>query len=100
MPRRKPLCAWCGGSLKQGETDSGVLTLGYEQINGNPEVGWHMKTNKDSMSCFSKDKQGQFLLSEWKEGNRKLDVNEIIEALEIIENRGKGRLVANKGWQD
>jgi hypothetical protein len=54
---------------------------------GNPEVGWHWSTSGD---CSEVDA----IRAAFPAKNRR----ELVRQLRIIEARGPGRLVANKGW--
>jgi len=95
MPRKLPLCAWCGKSLRTGETDRGRLTLIYGGKPGKPHLGWHASGKKGDIPCFVLDELGKKLLR----NGRIDDVPpwEVNRLLAEIERRGRGRVLKTKG---
>ena len=83
MPRKLPNGAYCGEPLK----DTDHMLRQFSDITGKPEVGWHAREAGD---CFDEDPIRPRLAAASKTA--------LIMHLRQIENRGEGRLVANKGW--
>ena len=83
MARRLPNCAYCGEPLK----DVDHMLRQFSDITGKPEIGWHAREAGD---CFDEDPIRPLLAAASKTA--------LIIQLRQIENRGEGRLVANKGW--
>lgn len=95
MPRKLPLCAWCGKPL--GDT---CIRLTFEDFPGRPEVGWHMpdRTQETQLYCDLAD--GHFPGLASHEQETPLTRYEKLTMLKAIERRGEGRLVANKAWRN
>ena len=83
MGRRAPNCAYCGEPL--GGVDS--FRWMSPDLPGKPEVGWH---------CFASGDCSE--LDGIRAAFPARDRRELVRQLRLIEGRGPGRVVANKGW--
>ena len=78
-------CAYCGKPLSESDC---TIRRQFPKVAGKPEVGWHAS---DALGCVSADQlYGRFPAA---------DAIALIGQLQMIEVRGRGRLVANKEWE-
>ena len=88
MPRRVPLCAWCGGPLQKMQHRD----FTFEDLPGRPRVAWHAHSRHPYCWVFDEVRVSMDrLLNDGGEHTRGIEL-----LLEIIESRGEGRVVRNK----
>lgn len=97
MSRRKPVCARCGKPFGR----KGGVFMSFGRIPGRPEIAFHIGESGD---CFDQEvaEQDSILhLSKWASQREEVvDRTTVIDRLRLIEQRGPGRLVANRAWSD
>ncbi len=90
MPRKLPLCAWCGKKLRGAR-----IIETYRELPGSPACGWHWASNTvepPQENCFNADTEALRVAHRRGERTRYT----IYRLLEVIEKRGPQRVVRNK----